>query len=421
MGLRRISIHADVGGTWQGHDVAVCARTPVAALLPVLVDVIDGRADAGTHWQLRTTVGEPLDESRSLSENDVHDGDVVVLGVVHDAAGGVLAVQPVRAVADADGWSPIAGVRLLEFCWAAVMVAIAATLMWTGTVAAAVVATWCAVVTAGRAVVVHSTALAVTASLVAGAAGFIAVPAGPGVPNVLLSAAVVFAVTVTLGRLLTSAMAALVAVGSAAALTATVAAVCATGSFGTVIAGAALTVAGFAQLTLAPRLAAAFARVQPGHLADPPRDLPLRAGVAHRALTGLVGGAAIAAAAGSVVVASAERTGASIAFVVVTALLLLTRVRTHVDAPRRIALAATGIVSTATALTVVAGTFPDVIGWVSVGLTAGLGTAVLLVNRSGPTALRAVDALDYLCAALLVPLACWVIGLYAVARNWVFG
>lgn len=420
--MLRISIHADPAGDVQAHDVAICARTPVAVLLPNLIDMVGVDAGHGVRWQLRGATGACLDDTLSLTDNGVWDGDVVTLDRASAAPHGLLGVEPVRVLAGTGDGPRIARGALIEIGWAWLMLAAALTLTWAGLrsapIGAAIAVTCCAAATFWRAMAAGSSALAVAAALGSGSAGFVVVPTGPGAPNVLLGAAIVVAASVAADRFIPRSTAALIATGSAAALVAVVAAVAIAGSLTPVTAGAALTVGGIGLLASAPRCAALLAGVQAIHLVEPPPDLPGRATTAHALLTGLVIGSAAAASIGAGLVARAAQTVPTIAFVAVTALLLLVRVRTQVDAARRFGLTGAGLTCATVTLAAVAVAFPAASGWAAVGVIAAAGIAT--AARPGLTAQRALDGLDHLCATLLIPLACWVIGLYSLARDWVF-
>jgi type VII secretion integral membrane protein EccD len=421
MSMRRISIHAEVAGELRAHDVAVCARTPVAELLPALADTVGVGTYGGRVWRLELPTGSVLDESMSLEDNGVWDGDVIALAGVHDPPRGLLGVGPVRTLADTDETRVSVGV-LIEYGWAALLLAaviacarVGFTAAWLG---AAIATAGCAAATSWRAVTSDSPLLAVMGVLGAGAAGALLVPAGPAAPNALLGAAVVLATSMAVTRFVAGSTAAMTATGAAAALVGAVAAVTIVWPLTAPTAGAALTVSGFGLLSLAPRCAALLTGVRPEHLVSPPPDLRQRACTAHATLTGLVVGSVVATVLGAALAARSGAPVPSLAFTAVTAVLLLVRTRTHIGAARRIALAGGGTACATTALLVVAASFPAATGWAAAGVIAAVGAAASA--RPGVTTRRVVDGLDYLCAALLIPSACWVIDLYAVARDWVF-
>jgi len=93
------------------------------------------------------------------------------------------------------------------------------------------------------------------------------------------------------------------------------------------------------------------------------------------------------------------------------------RARTHVDRARRAALVAGGLFCATSAFAVLSAHSPERVAWAMlVVMTLGLGT----LRRSGatPFASRAANLLDYAALAAVVPLACWVIGVYGLARDW---
>ena len=421
MSMRRISIHAEVAGELRACDVAVCARSSVAELLPALVDTIGADVLGGGACRLELQSGDVLDEWMSLADNGVQDGDVIVLAAVHDPPRGLVGVGPVRTLAHRDERNVAPGV-LIEYGWAWLMLVIASACAWAGFTTAALgpalAVAGCAAATSWRAVQARSPVLAVAAVLGAGTAGAVLVPAGPAAPNALLGAAVTVATSVSVARFVPHATAAMTAAGSAAALVATVAAATIGWPLTGATAGAALTVCGIAVLSLAPRGAALLTGVRPEHLVSPPPDLRHRADSSRAALTGLIVGAGVAAVIGATLVARAGPPVPSLALVSVTAVLLLVRIRSHVGVARRVALAAAGLGCASAALLIVAVEFPAAVGWVAAGVIAVALAAAAV--RPGVTTRRVLDGLDGLSAALLIPLACWVIDLYAAARDWVF-
>lgn len=98
---------------------------------------------------------------------------------------------------------------------------------------------------------------------------------------------------------------------------------------------------------------------------------------------------------------------------------MLLRVRTHIDLRRRIALMVAGHIAVAAGVVLVVVSAPGQANWVcvlatAIGLTA-LGGAVGVTLS--PLARRAVDLVEYLALAAVVPLACWVGGVYGLVRG----
>ena len=94
------------------------------------------------------------------------------------------------------------------------------------------------------------------------------------------------------------------------------------------------------------------------------------------------------------------------------------RARLHVGIDRVAALVGCGIicVTVAFALTVVS--IPRQASWATVmTVIAGVGALRVGFCTVSPVARRSVDLLEYLVVAAVVPLACWVVGLYGVFRG----
>ena len=95
-------------------------------------------------------------------------------------------------------------------------------------------------------------------------------------------------------------------------------------------------------------------------------------------------------------------------------LALLLKVRTYVDATRRIGLAIAAIVCAAGCFAVAVASGPDLAHWISVLAAAvGIGALSPLFGLTvSPVVRRAVELVEYLALAAVVPPACWVGGLY---------
>jgi hypothetical protein len=181
--------------------------------------------------------------------------------------------------------------------------------------------------------------------------------------------------------------------------------------------GAILSVAALGVLALSGRMAIPLS----GLTTDQHADVDERAIRAHATLAGLIGGCTGAAVLGTVLVAvGCHRYGApSLAgagFAAVIGVVLFLRVRTHVDEARRRTLAVAGLASASAAFAIIAMAHPAQTGWVSAVLIAiGLGAARPL--RLNAVAVRAVEVLEYAALVAVVPLACWVGGVYAMVRG----
>ena len=62
-------------------DLALPRNADVGLLMPPIVDLVhrDDDPAAARRWRLARICGSPLDESMTLNENDVRDGDLLVL------------------------------------------------------------------------------------------------------------------------------------------------------------------------------------------------------------------------------------------------------------------------------------------------------------------------------------------------------
>ena len=427
MSMCRISIQTDLDGG-RTIDLAVSAHTPVAALLPAVIDVLGPRStpNAVHGWRLERAVGAPLDESLSLTDNDVRDGDLLVLTTTRAAALPPVHMGAAHAVASAGSPAAPSPEPLAEWAttWAVLVAAVA--LAWAGAAAGGVAHLIVAACGTGAvcwtALVRHSAALAVAGCALAGATGFLAVPGGPGAANVFLSATAVFAVALVMLRLSGRSSEALVATASSAALmgAATGCAMFIALPIGSV--GAILATSALGLLSLAPWLSSLVTGLGPRCESEAPDAVAARARSGHATLTGVVIGCAIAAAAGAILVAlgciraeTAPLAGG--VFGLVVGLVLVLRARTHVDRARRAALVAGGLLCATSAFAVLSAHSPERVTWATLVVVAvGLGT----LRRSGATPFtsRAADLLDYVALAAVVPLACWVIGVYGLARDW---
>jgi type VII secretion integral membrane protein EccD len=422
----RISIQTDLDDG-RTFDVAVAAQTPVGALLPAVVDVVGlhSAPDTVGGWRLDRAAGAPLDESLSLTDNGLHDGDLLILTTTAAPTLGPLGAGPARTVASAGRPVPVASERLRESAcaWLAVVAAVA--LAWTGAAGDTghlIVAACGACVVCWRSTVTRSTAVALAGCTLAATAGFVAVPSGPGAANVFLSATAVFAVTLVMTRLSSRPCGALISTVSCTALAMVTMAVAVLVELPVATVGAVLATGALGLLSVAPRLSAAWARLGPRSEAEAAEAVVAQAETGHTTLTGLVAGCAIGVAAGAILVALGTVRAqtsplAGGAFALATSLVLLLRARTYVDGARCLVLVVNGLCCLTASFAILCAANPHRVTWNAIGLMAiGLGT--LHRGISIPIGGRFADLLDHAALAAVVPLACWVIGLYGMARDW---
>jgi type VII secretion integral membrane protein EccD len=279
--------------------------------------------------------------------------------------------------------------------------------------------------------------LGVVASGFAALAGLLGVPGGPGAPNTLLAATAAAATSIVAiqvmrcGAAIFTAMACFAAAAAAAAMIGAITAVpleaigavSAAISLGLLEASARLSVmlAG-----LSPRLALESTAATDQPPAAPHR-LSAKAIRADIWLTSLVAAFSASAALGAIgTEVGACTSGGSrmlgIAFATVTGIVLLLRARSHNRVARSVPLIASGTVTLSIAVVVAATAYPLHTLWL-VGAAAMLATAALALGfiafamTLSPIGHRSVELLEYLALAAIVPLACWICGLYTIVRG----
>jgi type VII secretion integral membrane protein EccD len=411
-------------------DLALPSAMDVGQLLPTIVDFLDresGTVLTGCGWQLARLGGYLLDESKSLAEQNIHDGEVLLLTGVQPPA-------PLWAPADAchtvaqlagNGDAPARRLMRITGCLVAGVTATGILLVLPGPATArlatgaglALAATTGALAT--RRDEALSTALTAAAVMFATAAGHLAVPAGPIAAHAVLSSAVAFSTAILLMRLIRSAAVFLVAVATITLPTAAVAAATLTWRLPGSTAGALLAALALITLSVAPRFAIAIAGIGPpvpdveGD-AEPTTVTECDAARAHQMLTGLVAGSSVAAALSTALVACADPWPGGVAFAALVGVLLLLRGRTHVDTTRHVALVVCGWVGIAAGFVVAARAAP---GWAHmIGLLAAASGGGMLVT-AGPLVRRAIEVTEYIALAAFVPVACWVGGLFQLVRG----
>ncbi|MET0455901.1 MAG: type VII secretion integral membrane protein EccD [Mycobacterium sp.] len=421
MSVRRVCVHVERRDGPVAIDVSLPAGLPVVDLIPAVVDLVDDyqSSSEATAWRLGRPTGSALEESMSLEDNGVRDGDLLVLGPNHIAPPSPIRGEPCQAVADASTGGSERTRLLADAVGALATVLGAAALAGTGVsdhpgpnlIVAAGGA--CAAIVAALARG-HSVALGVAAVALGAATGYLAVPSGPSAANAFLAATAALSVALLLMRVTGRASSTLAAAIALSALLAVVT----VAAMPTAVVGALLATASLGLLAFAPRITVLAAGLGPAHWASGVTD---RADAAHAILSGLVAACAIGTASGVGAVAVAGLSGAvtplaALAFSAVTSAVLLLRARTYVDAGRRIALVAAGSATVAIAVTLVVVAQPRLSGWCC-GMLVAVGLAVAVRPRIGAAVTRVVDRLEYVALAAVVPLACWVGGGYALVAQ----
>lgn len=448
-GLRRVSIYADSAVV----DVALPSQIPVAALMPPIVDLVEGRATGSPDdltarcYQLSRPGTPALDRSMTLTQSGIRDGDVLVLNHsrapvpaprYHDPAEAVTATldaqTPTRPTARqaarlngalAAGWlTGIGGLALIRNSVVSNTARDSA--------ATAGIAGLASLVALMFATFAHRTfrdstaglTLGLIATTFAAVGGFLAVPGAPAAPHVLL-AAMAAAVTSTLamrvsgcGAVTFAAIACFTMVIAVAAVVSVV-----TGAPPRAISSLS-TLVSLGLLGAAARLSIILAGLAPSLPATPDLDTfksstdawSARAVRADTWLASLLAGFASCAGAGSIitVLAGAPKLNC-IAFAALTGSLLLLRVNS-VDR-RTLPCVVSGIVIIGTTLGIVAVSTPQHAPWIAaatamlVALAVLLGFAITAMTPS-PVARRGVEVLECVALVAMVPLTCWICGLY---------
>jgi type VII secretion integral membrane protein EccD len=426
-------------------DLALPGDAPVGLLMPSIVDLVDQgtvAANEGRQWHLSRVGQAWLDETMSLHDNAIRDGELLLLTTTAMPAPVWIEDDPWHAViGTADTGRAPTRVTATGACLCTAVLD-ATALVWSGVVTHAIghviTAGAIAAATAIGAVVVRRAdrdpnlcvTLSIIAVVFAAVAGFLAVPAGPSTANSLLAAAVACSMSILLLRLTRCGAICLTAAAALTALTSVVSACGVAWTLNVAATGAALSTLSLAALGMAARLSIAAAGLAPAMPSpdhrgeeDPAKATP-QAITAHHWLTGLVIGSACAAALGEVMVASScIRDGRfspnAAVFAAVVGVVMVLRARTHIDVRRRTALNIGGLVAMAAGAGLVVVSAPGQANWVCVLATA-IALAMLVAAPGpppNPLARRAVEVLEYLALAAVVPLACWVGGLYGLVRG----
>ncbi len=449
-------------------DLALPTGVPLALLIPELVSMIDDHREsatsaggaAGADWTLGRLGQAPLDPAGTLASHGVHDGDLLVLQTPHLSPPPPLFDDLMHNVASIGvdtyrRWTPIAA-RVTGSVSAVCLALIGSAALLHGrsdnssliAVAAALfVATLLVAAGAVVARVYRDGSAAVTlwgCSLPpAFTAGALIVPGPLGAPSMLLGSATCGAVAVLATR--TSGVGVVIGttVTALAALTVGAATLAVVTALPASAIGAVTTAVALILLAAAPRCAMLLARLplppvpSPGAPLDEESDLPTveplpsfvgleaKAERARRHLTGLVAASGASAATSAVVASDALGSGIDwpgTLLAVATAAVLMLRGRTYASLAPAVVLIGCGTAIFVLLLAGAAVTDPDhavaVFGVATLGVGAALAFGVVAPTRAySPVQRRAVELIDYAAIAAVLPLVCWVSGLFAAMRG----
>ncbi|KLO28972.1 hypothetical protein ABH37_14310 [Mycobacterium haemophilum] len=457
-GLRRVSVHSGTAII----DLALPAAVPVATLIPSIVDILDERDTeqpsdpVATRYQLSQLGASVFPASTTLAQNGIRDGAVLVLSQSDDGPPVLRCddvAEALSATLDATlrPWSDEA-TRLTGALAASCLTCIGAVVLVRNVlsanttryfVATAGVAALASFVALLGAVMTHRAyrdptavlTLSVIATAFAAVAGFLVVPGAAGAPHALLAAmaaavTAVFALRLTgCGVVTLTAMSCVAIVIAIAALAGviTAAPLHAIGSVSALLCLGLLGLAGRTSIMLAglsPQLSPTLALEPTDDTAD---CLATKAIRAHDWLASLVTAFSSSAAAGASVTAvaacdtTAPRLGC-IVFSATTGALLLLHARSQVDRRTTLVYVIGGIVTIGATFAATAVSAPQHAPWIA-AVTAVLAAGSVYLGFVAPTMSlspviqRGVELLGCLALVVMVPLACWICGLYGAVRG----
>lgn len=439
--LRHVSIHGGAPGE-AGHgatvDLSLPAAMTVGELLPWIVDALGAGDGTPRCWRLTYLDGRSLEASETLAQNDVHDGDLLVLAATCETATPDRSPTAALTGGSADDVLP-AGLRVAACLWACALGAVALT--WAGltgqgldriAAAAGVAAAVTAVAVAAPRLGLSSATVAtlnVAALVQVAVLGFLVVPAGPAPANFFLAATAVGSLGAVLMRVSGCGTGILLAVVTVAGVVAAATGFAVLWPVATPVLGSLVSVLGVGLLPLAPRLSIALAGLTPPvpeypgaeeDSDDSAFDPDARARIGHRHLVSLVAGCSAAAALGTVILVFAgpkRITAVEVAFVAAVGAALLLRSRTYASGSCRAAASTSGFLSLTAAFSLVVAWLPTHGNWTAL-LAVGTGIALVWpIAIQSPMAARVADAVEYGALAAVVPLACWLAGGFDVVRD----
>ncbi len=449
-GRRRVSVHAGAGVA----DLTLPADVPVAVLIPSIVDMVDrdggdDGADAcpARRYELSRPGLPALAASTTLADNGIRDGAVLVLSRPPAPVAAVRHDDAAQAVSEAiAAAAPAWGRRETRLAGAIAAICLTGTgvlalirnaftrndfgTCWVAACAGLVALLFAVIAQRAFRDAIAALGLSLIATAFAAVAGFLAVPGIPGIANALLAATAAAATSVSAmlasgcGTVTMTATSCFAAVVAAAALAGVITSAPAA-TLGSVSALVSLGLLG-----VAARASIALAGLSP-RLAPEPDDggAPGLAAKARRAddwLAGLLAAFSSSAAVGAVVtvLAGAPR-WCCIAFGALVAALLLLRSR-HNDGRRTLVFVVTGMAITATTFGAAAIHAPEHGPWVAAGAAVLAAAAMCLgfvapALSLSPVAHRCVELSESAALVALVPLTCWICGLYGAVRGLILG
>ncbi len=451
--LCRVTVRTCGFGTSTAVDLTLPTSPELGEILSAIVDLVGvGHETAdGVPERLRLARvdGSALDESVSLLENGIRDGDVLLLAAEpiprpeqHSEDPGQHAVEMSASADRGTAWAHSMG---SVACWWSTGVG-ATTLAWPGPSAPgtrAVVAAVVAVAATVAAILINhlgaqplpTLTLGMTAAVFGAIAGFLAVPGGPGPPNYFLAAAICSTVAAVLMHVTSCGTTLFTAIAAFSAVAAVAAAVAALWPAPTAAVGAALAAASLAMINAAAKLSIVLTGLSPrmpSSVDTTADEDPLPAGVGalrvargHQTLTGLLAGFSLSAALGVALVVADRRnhaTWSGIAFTGAVSAALILRAVQQRGSSRSTTILTAGFITITAGFTHLTLTSPGQTPWFGlIAMILGAGALCLTLadvgERLSPFVRRGIELVDYLALAAVVPLACWVGGLFGFVRG----
>lgn len=440
-----VGVQSDAGRL----DFVLPADVAVAAVIPSIVDHAAVGAAAGAlhswqevpaDWQLSRIDGRPLSPRTSLRDNGIRDGDILWLNRVRTAVASAPSDDVIARMSTSldtqPRWTPKAGriaASIILLCSAALNgYALLASQSHQGEHASAVTAgllcasAFIVAVACGRAYRdgVLAPVLGSCATAYAAMAGYLVVPGDAVAPKLTLAGAVGATVVVLAARHTGSGTAVFSATAAFGYLASVAACAHLFVAAGVEATGAMLGAAATVMLAWPARLAIWAGRLRVPRLpvddADR-RGTASRARRAHEIVTGLVCGFSAAAALGAALAAVGGNVSGAV-FAVIVGLVLLLRTGTHVDLVQTAALMAGGASCLVAVFLWAVGVWRPHANWISLGAAAmAAGGAVLLTAprsaTASPLARRFVELTEYAALAAVIPVACWVCGVFGAVRG----
>lgn len=446
--LRRLTVHADS----VRADLVLPASVPLGSLVPAIVDILSGNrgyqaGPVAIRHQLSLPGNVAVDPSKTLAQLGIRDGALLILS----RSSGDSAVPRIDDAAEAVSeslagsgwrWTPRAS-RLgaaLAAGWLAVICA-AILILGVGDqirAEAVAVATVTSLVSLAAGIaayrVFESKTMGLTLGLIgcgfAAVAGALVVPGNAGAPNVLCAAAAA-ATSSAVMRAICCHTVVFTALMVFAATTATAALVGELANIPVHAVGAASAAISLILIeTSAPTsivLAGLSSQLNAG--ADEPMPysnrLLTRAIRARTCLISMVTAFSASTALGAIgaTLGAQPANGTrlpGIAFAALIGGVLLSRARAHRDLAMSLPLITCGTVTLSAALVAAAMALPlqsAHFAAVSVGLAAAALCLGFVSAKISPVGQRVSELLEYLALAAVLPLACWICGIYAAMRG----